>query len=87
MNRGIVLFDRAAIRRMLTRIAHEILEKNRGTDDLVVLGIPRGGEMVAVELAKVLEDIEKVPIPCGSLDITLYRDDLGWRTISGRLIT
>ncbi len=81
MNRGIVLFDRAAIRRMLTRIAHEILEKNRGTDDLVLLGIPKGGDLLAMELAKVLGEIEKVKIPCGSIDITLYRDDLGCRTI------
>lgn len=58
------------------RLAHEIIEKNNGTEDLVLVGIKRRGFPLAARLAKLIERIENRPIPVGTLDITLYRDDL-----------
>ncbi|NLC71520.1 MAG: bifunctional pyr operon transcriptional regulator/uracil phosphoribosyltransferase PyrR [Desulfuromonadaceae bacterium] len=76
-----LILDGAAIRRALTRISHEILEKNKGTKDLVLLGIPTGGDYLAAELAAIIAGIEGVEVPYGVLDITLYRDDLSHKTI------
>jgi pyrimidine operon attenuation protein/uracil phosphoribosyltransferase len=64
------------IERTLVRLAHEIIEKNNGTDKLVLIGIKRRGVPIATRLAKIIERIEAKPVPCGVLDITLYRDDL-----------
>lgn len=68
--------DKMAMRRALTRIAHEILEKNKGTKDLVLVGIRTRGVPLAQRLAAKIQEIEGVRVPVGSLDITLYRDDL-----------
>ena len=68
--------DEAAIDRTLVRIAHEILEKNDGTDDLCLIGIRTRGVPLARRLAKNIEKIDGVQLPVGELDITLYRDDL-----------
>lgn len=70
------LLDEAAIRRALTRIAHEILEKNKGTDGLTLVGIKTRGVPLAERLAKKISEIEGVDVPIGEVDITLYRDDL-----------
>ncbi|NLP17859.1 MAG: bifunctional pyr operon transcriptional regulator/uracil phosphoribosyltransferase PyrR [Firmicutes bacterium] len=70
------LLDKTAMRRALTRIAHEILEKNKGTRNLMLVGIRTRGVPLARRLANKIEKIEGVRIPIGSLDITLYRDDL-----------
>ena len=64
------------IDRTLVRLAHEIVEKNNGIQDLVLVGIKRRGVPLANRLAKLIEKIEKKPVPTGTLDITLYRDDL-----------
>ncbi|HCS75797.1 MAG TPA: bifunctional pyr operon transcriptional regulator/uracil phosphoribosyltransferase PyrR [Clostridiales bacterium] len=64
------------MRRALTRIAHEIIEKNTGIDDLAVIGIRRRGVPLAERLAAIIKEIEGVSVPVGILDITLYRDDL-----------
>ncbi|GGU69245.1 bifunctional protein PyrR [Streptomyces albospinus] len=64
------------IARMLTRIAHEIVERAKGADDVVLLGIPTRGVFLARRLAAKLEEITGRAIPVGSLDITMYRDDL-----------
>jgi pyrimidine operon attenuation protein/uracil phosphoribosyltransferase len=64
------------IRRALTRIAHEILERTKGGTDVVLLGIQTRGVTLAARLAERLEEVEGQPIPCGSLDATMYRDDL-----------
>ncbi|GAA1894759.1 bifunctional pyr operon transcriptional regulator/uracil phosphoribosyltransferase PyrR [Streptomyces sodiiphilus] len=64
------------IARVLTRIAHEIVERARGADDVVVLGIPTRGVFLARRLATRLAEITGSQIPVGSLDITMYRDDL-----------
>lgn len=75
----IEILDSTGIKRALTRIAHEILERNRGTEDLVLVGIRTGGDHLAVELQKKIAEIEGVTVPRGTIDITMYRDDLGTR--------
>jgi pyrimidine operon attenuation protein/uracil phosphoribosyltransferase len=67
------------IRRALTRIAHEILERTKGGRDIVLLGIPTRGVTLAARLAERIADVEGVPVPWGSLDVTMYRDDLRLR--------
>ena len=74
-----LILDKTGIDRALTRVAHEILEKNRGAKDLVLVGIQRGGVHLAKRLAAKLREIEKIEVPVGSLDITMYRDDLTTR--------
>ena len=66
----------ADISRALTRIAHEILESNRGAESLVLLGIPTRGVTLAHRLATLISDIAQQPVQAGSLDVTLFRDDL-----------
>ena len=65
--------------RAMTRIAHEILERNKGVKDLALVGIRTGGVHLAHRLARRIQDIEGAAIPIGELDITLYRDDLALR--------
>ena len=74
-----LILDKAGIDRALTRIAHEILEKNKGAKGLVLVGIQRGGVHLAKRLASRIKEIEGVEPPVGSLDITMYRDDLSTR--------
>jgi pyrimidine operon attenuation protein / uracil phosphoribosyltransferase len=74
-----VVLDDRDIGRALTRIAHEILERNRGTDSLVLLGIPTRGVPLARRIAERIAQIESRPVPVGSLDVTMYRDDLRLR--------
>ncbi len=64
------------IERTLVRLAHQIIEKNNGTDKLVLVGIKRRGIPLAQRLARIIQRIENKPVPVGTLDITLYRDDL-----------
>jgi pyrimidine operon attenuation protein / uracil phosphoribosyltransferase len=71
-----VLLDAPAIRRALTRIAHEIIEKNKGVDHIVLVGIRTRGLPLAERIASEIEVIEGKKLPVGVLDITLYRDDL-----------
>lgn len=71
-----VLMDEQAIRRALTRISHEIVEKNKGVEGLILVGIRSRGVPLARRLAKIIEQIEGQRPPVGILDITLYRDDL-----------
>ena len=70
------IMDQEGIRRALTRIAHEILERNKGTRDLVLVGIEAKGVPLALRLAARIQEIEKTALPVGRLDITRYRDDL-----------
>jgi pyrimidine operon attenuation protein/uracil phosphoribosyltransferase len=71
-----VVLDEADISRALTRIAHEILERSKGAQDLMLLGIPTRGAVLAKRLAARIADVEGVTVPAGSLDVTMYRDDL-----------
>jgi pyrimidine operon attenuation protein/uracil phosphoribosyltransferase len=70
------VLDARDITRALTRISHEILERNRGADDLVLLGIPSRGVPLAERIAERMALVEGVSVPVGSLDVTMYRDDL-----------
>ncbi len=74
-----IVLDATDISRALTRIAHEILERNRGSDEIIVLGIPRRGVPLAHRIAATMASVEGTDIPAGSLDITMYRDDLRLR--------
>lgn len=71
-----VVLDADDVQRALSRIAHEVLERNKGADDLVLLGIPTRGVPLAARLAARIGAVEGRSVPCGSLDITMYRDDL-----------
>ena len=71
-----VILDGVGVKRALTRIAHEILERNKGIAKLVLVGIRTGGIHLAHELSSLLEEIEGGSVPVGSVDITLYRDDI-----------
>jgi pyrimidine operon attenuation protein / uracil phosphoribosyltransferase len=70
------LMSASEVERTLIRLAHEILEKNNGVEDLALVGIRRRGVPLAERLAKIIQRIEKKPVLVGTLDITLYRDDL-----------
>jgi pyrimidine operon attenuation protein/uracil phosphoribosyltransferase len=74
-----LILDKAGIDRALTRIAHEIVEKNQGAGELGLIGIQRGGVYLARRLAGKIKGIEGIDIPVGALDITMYRDDLSTR--------
>ena len=67
------------ITRALTRISHEILERNSGSESITLLGIPTRGAHLAKRIAAIIETIEQVPVQVGTLDITLHRDDLRMR--------
>ncbi len=71
-----IILDEQAISRAITRIAHEIIERNKGIDDCILVGIKTRGAFLANRLATRIEEIEGKPILKGELDITLYRDDL-----------
>jgi pyrimidine operon attenuation protein / uracil phosphoribosyltransferase len=71
-----VVLDARDINRALTRISHEILERNKGARDLVLLGIPSRGVPLAHRLAEKVSAVEEYDVPVGSLDVTMYRDDL-----------
>ena len=75
--------DADRVARSLIRIAHEIIERNRGVEDLALVGIRARGEPLAARLAAHLREISGTDVPTGALDITLYHDDLG-RTAAGR---
>jgi pyrimidine operon attenuation protein/uracil phosphoribosyltransferase len=76
---GKTVLEQAEISRALTRIAHEIIERTQGAEQVVLLGIPTRGVPLARRLASQIEQVEGQPIPHGSLDITMYRDDLRLR--------
>jgi pyrimidine operon attenuation protein/uracil phosphoribosyltransferase len=71
-----VVLDARDINRALTRISHEILERNKGAGDLVLLGIPSRGVPLAHRIAEKISTVEEYDVPVGSLDVTMYRDDL-----------
>lgn len=70
------LMDEAALNRALMRISHEITEKNKGVDNVVLVGIRRRGEPIAQRIRDNIIKIEAIEVPCGSIDISFYRDDL-----------
>ena len=76
MNVKARVIDAAGFERMLSRLAHEILERNKGSETIAIVGIVTRGEIIARRLAKKIQDIEHRELQIGFLDITLYRDDL-----------
>lgn len=80
MDKSTVILDQEAIRRALTRIAHEIIERNKGIDNCILVGIKTRGIYLANRLAERIEQIEGSKIAVGEIDITLYRDDLSIKT-------
>jgi pyrimidine operon attenuation protein/uracil phosphoribosyltransferase len=76
---GRQVLEASDIRRALTRIAHEIIERNKGARDIVLFGVPTRGVPLARRLAARIAEVEGIEIPVGSLDITMYRDDLRLR--------
>ncbi len=83
---GRTVLDARDIGRALTRIAHEVLERNKGAADLVLLGIPTGGVPLAHRIGERIAAVE-APVPVGSLDVTMYRDDLRLRPARALLPT
>ncbi|MBW1605583.1 bifunctional pyr operon transcriptional regulator/uracil phosphoribosyltransferase PyrR [Lactobacillus sp. Sy-1] len=71
-----VIIDKMAMQRALTRITYEIIEKNKGIEDLVIVGIKTRGIYLAKRIANRLQQLENVEVPVGALDITKYRDDI-----------
>jgi pyrimidine operon attenuation protein/uracil phosphoribosyltransferase len=76
---GLAVLDAEEIRRALTRIAHEILERTHGGGEIILLGIPTRGVPLARRLAALIGEFEGLEVPCGSLDVTMHRDDLRLR--------
>jgi pyrimidine operon attenuation protein/uracil phosphoribosyltransferase len=81
------VMDAADLRRALTRIAHEIVERNQGLDDVVVIGLQTGGVPLAARLADALRQVEGVEVPRGTLDVAFYRDDIGLRPVLPEAVT
>ncbi len=79
MPESVTILDANAIQRALTRIAHEIAERNENSAEVVLVGIPAGGVPLAERLGKILSEIWKQPVPVGSLDVSMHRDDLDRR--------
>ncbi|SFA88129.1 bifunctional pyr operon transcriptional regulator/uracil phosphoribosyltransferase PyrR [Clostridium frigidicarnis] len=71
-----ILLDNDAVRRSLVRVSHEIVEKNKGTEGIVLVGIKRRGYPIAIRIAENIKKFEGVDVEVGQVDITLYRDDL-----------
>ncbi len=74
------LLDAEDVRRALTRIAHEILERDKGAGDLALVGIANRGDHLARRLAEEIRRVDGIEVPVGVLDITFYRDDIGMKT-------
>jgi pyrimidine operon attenuation protein/uracil phosphoribosyltransferase len=79
--------DRDEVRRALVRIAHEIVERNRGLGDVVVIGIQKGGVALASQLVAILREIEGTAVPFGTMDVAFYRDDIGMRPVLSEEVT
>ena len=75
------------VQRALVRIAHEVVERNHGIDDVVVIGLQTGGVPLAMRLGQILEEIQGTAVPVGSLDVAFYRDDIGIRPVLPEAVT
>jgi pyrimidine operon attenuation protein/uracil phosphoribosyltransferase len=79
--------NRDDLRRAITRIAHEIVERNQGLDSVVLVGLQTGGVPLAARLAEALHRVEGVEVPVGTLDVAFYRDDIGLRPVMPEAVT
>ncbi len=77
----------ADVQRALVRMAHEVAERNRGLDDVVLVGLQTGGVPLARRMAEALHDAEHVEVPVGTLDVAFYRDDIGLRPVLPEAVT
>lgn len=87
MDKKTTVLDKSAMNRALTRIAHEILERNKGGENLILVGIKTRGIPLAKRLQEKIKQIENITVPYGELDITLYRDDLHEKADDAELIS
>jgi pyrimidine operon attenuation protein/uracil phosphoribosyltransferase len=81
------LLSAADVQRALTRMAHEIVERNGGIDDVVLVGLQTGGIPLATRMAEALSQIENAEVALGSLDVAFYRDDIGLRPVLPEAVT
>ena len=81
------VMDGDEVRRALVRIAHEIVERNRGLQDVVVIGLQTGGVWLAERLVAILREIEGTAVPFGTIDVASYRDDIGLRPVLPEEVT
>jgi pyrimidine operon attenuation protein/uracil phosphoribosyltransferase len=81
------VMDADAVRRAVTRIAHEIIERNAGLDEVVLVGLQTGGVPLSRALAESLASIEGSDVPVGTLDVAFYRDDIGLRPVMPEAVT
>ena len=81
------VMDAEAVRRAVTRIAHEVIERNHGVDDVVLVGLQTGGVPLAHRLAEAFDRIDSVKVPVGTLDVAFYRDDIGLRPVLPEAVT
>jgi pyrimidine operon attenuation protein/uracil phosphoribosyltransferase len=79
--------DAEAVRRAVTRIAHEVIERNAGLEDVVIVGLQTGGVPLARALADALQSIEGTEVACGTIDVAFYRDDIGIRPVMPEAVT
>jgi pyrimidine operon attenuation protein/uracil phosphoribosyltransferase len=79
--------DAEAVRRAVTRIAHEVIERNAGLEDVVIVGLQTGGVPLARNLADALEQIDGTVVPIGTIDVAFYRDDIGIRPVMPEAVT
>jgi pyrimidine operon attenuation protein/uracil phosphoribosyltransferase len=79
--------DAEAVRRAVTRIAHEVIERNAGLDDVVIVGLQTGGVPLARALGDALQEIEGIEVPVGTIDVAFYRDDIGIRPVMPEAVT
>ncbi len=84
---GTTVMDGADLRRAVTRIAHEIVERNHGLEGVVLIGLQTGGVPLAQRLHQSLADIEGLTVPLGTLDVAFYRDDIGLRPVVPEAVT
>ncbi|MGH9079869.1 MAG: phosphoribosyltransferase family protein, partial [Acidimicrobiales bacterium] len=91
--RGAVFVPRAQVmsatevHRAITRMAHEIAERNRGLQQVVLIGLQTGGVAIAERLAEALGEVEGASVPVGTLDVAFYRDDIGLRPVLPEAVT
>ncbi len=81
------VMDAEQVQRALTRISHEIIERNSGLGDLVVVGLQTGGADIARRIVQLLFEIDGEDVPVGTLDVALYRDDIGLRPVMPEAVT
>ncbi len=81
------VMDREAVTRAIRRMAHEIIERNQGLEDVCLVGLQTGGVPFASAIARQLQDIEGTPVPLGKLDVAFYRDDINLRPVLPEAVT